>query len=619
MSIKIPEQRSERNAEGMYKIFEDGNITVDKLLDVVDMKLDWYVPSEDAIKFMIFIRLVLGEEPENSNPKTHYFMIDCIFKSENVKHYFEERNINFERLKKKIVILCTREFSKSVLITFLILFMADEGKMPGFGRVNYGIYVSDSMRNGVKNTFNTLEKVYLASKYLRSRFEHARFTDSEMNLVRKPRTKKEIELYEKHVVMEGNKPDTMPDRMKRTFSVKGVGAETGTRGTREALDRPQFAIFDDLVASEKDAESDTILANIDSTIDSDVLKGLSGNGHFAILIGTPYNKKDPVYKRIEEGTWLPVVFPRAKEIYEGITKEDFVSVWEDRHKYENCVYDFEDAMIAKNKGNGEPMRKLMQEHYLRISSDEDRMISDKMINWYDRASIMSKLNQFNLYMTTDFTTTGGNGSDLSGTALWALGSNSDWFLIDLSLRKKELEQQYSDVFNMVNTWTRYNYRGITAGVEVDGGQRAHIHALKERMVKTNTLFTIGSQRGASEGSEGIMSRLEGGNKHWRFRMTLPLFQNHKIWFPNELRDTPDMRELIEELEYVTYRGFGSKHDDGLDLISQLTLLNVVSPPPTFDLEEEINSKPLKQRTGMWQHHDWQDGNENDQGAYATYM
>lgn len=616
MSVKISESRLTKNISGIYKIFEDKKITVDKLLDVVDMKLDWYVPSDDAIKFIIFLRLVMGEEPENSNPKAHYFMIDCIFKSPNVVPYFTERGINFERLKRKIVILCTREFSKSVLVTFLILFMADEGKMPGFGRVNYGIYVSDSMRNGVKNTFNTLEKVYLASKYLRSRFEDFRFTDSEMNLVRKPRTKKEIELYEQHVAIEGNKPNTCPDRMKRTFSCKGVGAETGTRGTRDALSRPQFAIFDDLVSSEKDAESDTILENIDSTIDSDVLKGLSGNGHFAILIGTPYNKKDPVYRRIEEGTWLPVVFPRAREMYEGIKEEDFVSVWPDRHGYQNCVYDFEDAMIAKDKGNSTPMRKLMQEHYLRISSDEDRMISDNMINWYSRSKLMSRLSQYNLYMTTDFTTTGNSGSDLSGTAMWALGSNNDWFLLDISLRHKELSQQYKDVFSMVATWARLNYRGVTVGIEVDGGQRAHIQALKDRMVSTNQWFTIASQRD-KPGSEGIISRLEGGNKHWRFRMALPLFQNKKIWFPEELREDPDMKELLEELEYVTYRGFGAKHDDGIDLISQLLMMETFTPPAVFD-EEEIDSKPMKRHTGMWKNHTY-GKEEEDNGAYATYM
>lgn len=387
----------------------------------------------------------------------------------------------------------------------------------------------------------------------------------------------------------------------------------------EALDRPQFAIFDDLIASEKDAESDTIIANIDSTIDSDVMKGLSGNGHFAILIGTPYNKKDVVYKRVEEGNWLPVVFPRAKEMYEGIKEEDFVSVWSDRHKYANCVRDFKEAMRAKDRGNGMPMRKLMQEHYLRISSDEDRMISEQMINWYSRSKLMSKLNQYNLYMTTDFTTTGNAGSDLSGTAMWALGSNGDWFLLDLSLRKKELTQQYDDVFSMVSTWSRYNYRGVTVGVEVDGGQRAHILALKDRMVSRNEWFTIGKQRDAKIGSEGIMSRLEGGNKHWRFRMALPLFQNHKLWFPEELRETPDMKELMEELEYATYTSFGSKYDDGADLISMIISMDSYTPPAVFE-EEELDSKPLKQRGGLWAHHDWDYGdNDDDQGAYSTYI
>jgi len=310
------------------------------------------------------------------------------------------------------------------------------------------------------------------------------------------------------------------------------------------------------------------------------------------------------------------VFPRAREMYEGITEEEFVSVWPDRHKFENCVYDFEDAMIAKDKGNNDPMRKLMQEHYLRISSDEDRMISDKMINWYNRSQMMSKLNQYNLYMTTDFTTTGNAGSDLSGTIMWALGSNNDWFLLDISLRKKELTEQYNDVFSMVNTWTRYNYRGVTVGIEVDGGQRAHIQALKDRMVQRNEWFTIGGQRGAKVGSEGITSRLEGGNKHWRFRMALPLFQNHKIWFPEELRDNPDMKELIEELEYVTYRGFGSKYDDGADCISQLMMLETITPPISFE-EDDYDSKPLKKRGGMWQHH-IEYGDEDDQGAYSTY-
>ena len=57
----------------ILEAFEDKIITVDKLLDNIDLALDWYIPSDFAIEFIIFIRLVLGEEPENTTTKAHYF------------------------------------------------------------------------------------------------------------------------------------------------------------------------------------------------------------------------------------------------------------------------------------------------------------------------------------------------------------------------------------------------------------------------------------------------------------------------------------------------------------------------------------------------------------------
>ena len=599
------------------KAFTEGSVTVDKLLDYVDLKLDWYVTSDFTIEFMIFIRLVLGEEPENTSPKAHYFFIDCIFQQPNVKPFFMARGINFDELSDRVIILASREFSKSTLVTYLFLYMAAKGSVPGFGRVNYGIYISDSMRNNVATTMDTIRKVYMESKYLKSLFEETRLVQHEVNFIRKPSTKKELDAYHQAVNVEGLKPTEVPGRMKRTFTLVGLGAATGGRGSRDGLARPDFTVFDDMLPSEKDANSDVIIEAVESTIEADILPGMNNNANFSIMIGTPYSKKDCVYRRIEQGTWLPVVFPRAETVPSG-TEDEFVSVWPDRHSYKNCKRDYKKAMMAKDAGDNGPIRRLMQEHYLRISNDEDRMISDKMINWYSRAKLMSKLDQYNLYMTTDFTTTGNAGSDLSGTALWALGSNNDWFLLDLSLRKKELTEQYDDVFVMVNTWSRYNYRGVTVGVEVDGGQRAHIQALKDRMVQKNTWFTIGKQRDSKPGAEGIISRLEGGNKHWRFRLALPLFQNHKIWFPEELRETQDMKELIEEIEYATYTGFGSRYDDGADLISMLIPLDTITPPAVFD-EEELDSVPLKKRGGMWAHHDMQYDEGEDNGAYSTYM
>jgi len=586
-------------SEGVIEAFSDGNTTVDKMLDYADLTLDWYIPSKDAIEFILFIRLVLGEEPENTNPKAHYFLMDCIFQSENVKPFYDARGIDFDELSDRVVVLCTREFAKSVMVVYFVLFMAAKGRVPGFGKVLYGIYVSDSMRNNVETTMTTIAKVYQESKYLRNIFEETRLIQTEVNFIRKPQTRKEIEVYHQHVIVEKQKPDTVPGRMKRTLTMTGLGAATGGRGSRDGLARPDFAIFDDMIPNEKDADSETVLDNVESTIEADILKALSGNGNFAVAFGTPYNKKDPIYRRIEEGSWLPVVFPRALKFDEDTTEENFVSVWPDRHTYKQCRKDYKKAKRAEDNGNKMPMRKLLQENYLRISNEDDRMISDRMIQWYRRTDLEKNISQYNIYISTDFTTTGSDGSDYSGVAAWAVGPNSDLFLLDLTLRKMEITEQYNEVFRMNKHYSALNGRGCVVGVEVDGQQRAHIHGLKEQMVRDNEWFTFGRGKGTKPDAEGINSRLEGGNKHWRFRMMLPMWQNHKIWFPKELKDDPSMYELLEELKYVTYTGFGSIHDDGCDLISQMGAMEIMYPMRSRDGDDDWNNKKRRVNEGIW--------------------
>jgi hypothetical protein len=420
--------------------FRDGEITVDKLLDHADVVLEWYIPSIEAIEFFNFMRLVLGEEPENSNPKAHYFLIDCIFQSPNVKPYFQVRGIDYEANKDRIVVLCTREFSKSTILgTMFPLYMADKGKIPNFGKINYALYISDSMRNNVKTTMETIGSVYRESIYLLNQFEDATTNQDEIKFTRKPRTPQEFALYEEYVIKQKKKPTEVPGRMKRTFAMTGFGASTGGRGTRDALQRPQMALFDDLIGNEADATSDAILENIESTIEKDVLPALHGSKSLALLIGTPFNKRDPVYRRIENGMWLPIVFPKAEEIRIDLKPEEFRGVWPDRHSYEACMRDFKRAWRAKEKGDPIPMRGLMQEYYLRIASEDDRLVPDSLIDWYSREPVVTNSWNYNWYITTDFTTTSNAGSDLAGVALWAVGWNGDWFLVDIRLRRMEVE------------------------------------------------------------------------------------------------------------------------------------------------------------------------------------
>ncbi|MCK5848726.1 MAG: hypothetical protein KAH01_05965, partial [Caldisericia bacterium] len=286
----------------------------------------------------------------------------------------------------------------------------------------------------------------------------------------------------------------------------------------------------------------------------------------------------------------PIVFPKAESMNAEMTEENFRGVWPDRHSFKQCKKDFMRAQRSSDKGNKSPMRSLMQEFYLRISSDDDRMIPDNLIQWYNRKDIIANPERYRWYMTTDFTTTGNDGSDLSGIAVWAVNWRGDWFLISLSLRKLTLTDQYDMVFGMAREVLQH-VDHIEAGVELDGGQSVHIQALKDRMPGEDTFFSFSRQKGStSKTAVGIRSRNEKGNKHWRFRMMLPMFEAGNIWFPRELEHTADLGELMEELRYVSYGGFGSRHDDGADLISMIGMMKVSLP--------SRDHAPTKKRVGM---------------------
>jgi hypothetical protein len=933
-------------------------LTVDWLLNVVDLEFKGYIPSAVAFEFFSFIRLSLGEEPENANPLAHYFLIDTIFQQDNVEYYYKERGIDYQDLKGRTAIMCCREFSKSTLVgTYLPLFMAWKGEIPGYGKVNYGLYIGDSMRNNVKTTMNTIEKVFLESTWLLDQFEMYRFTDEVMELVRHPRTPKEIAEYKKYTEM-GKKKEQVPGRSKRTFSMKGVGAmalpldatlytedgtttigecevgdmiygadgklctitkksevfykpmykinledgrsidvsedhinsivqktvpsrktefktvyekmdvtttellemkmfhtrnrngtvhnerllfiencnslqyldkavtvdpytlgvflgdgtikknkksvrvtchvsdlptyqehipyelgemqsdsrnpnvktftilgigkyvdelglsvnsyekfipkeyfycsenqrlsllqglidtdgtvskdrgkaryvstakqlaydvanlvrslggrasvaerecstkvtyidnrevvsrrntfivyiwldmpiarlerkcsmqthdttiygkyvaimsiekidmvpsqciavdneehqfitgdyvrthNTGTRGTRSGLQRPQFAIFDDLVPSESDANSDAVLTNIEYTIDSDVMQALHGAGSFAMIIGTPYNKRDPVYQRLESGSWVPVVFPICKDINMDMTKEEFKSVWSDRHSYEKVMKRYKSA-VREDK-----LRSFNQELMLRISSEADRLIPDSYINWFKRSDIIHNGADYNWYISTDFTTDGKKGNDFSGMAVWAVNSNHDLMLVDLSLKKLDLPEQYRELFRMVNRYKRFTWN-IEVGIETDGQQKIHIYAIKQMMAKNNEYFTIGRQKGST--NEGISSG--GVKKFTRFKgSAVPLFQNGKIWFAEDIKATADMQELLSELQYTTYQGFGSGHDDGCDLITQIGLMETYAP-------SSVNKQTQHPKDAMW----WETEEESGNAGLNSYI
>lgn len=455
--------------------------------------------------------------------------------------------------------------NSTVLTAYLPIYAAITGKIPNFGKIMFMVGFGDSQQGGAKVQANTIRDFCSDSAFCKQYFEKMRFTDEECEFIRK-----------------GN------GRIKdRAFMYKVKGAAGGSvRGIRYRTERPACFLFDDIIKNESDAASPVIMKKLRSMIYADAENALGSKG-MIIAVNTPFNKADPIYSALESGIWTPICLPICEKIGLDLKKKDFVGAWPAMHTYEKTMERYEDAYY------GGTLREFNQELMLRISSEEDKMIKDDMIQWYDRQKIVRALGNFTVLITTDFTASGSKKGDYSGIAVWAIGADDDKFLIDIELQKRTIQEQYDALFRMVSKYGK-NGRVVEVGMEIDGQQQLNMFALKQMMIEKNMWFRFAKQKGST--AEGIRSRMASGSKFERFKYMMPSFENKKMWFPESLRETADMKELLEELKYVTFAGIGSKHDDGLDLISQLGMIDYLLPSMSLD---EIEDKLPSASSSIW--------------------
>jgi predicted phage terminase large subunit-like protein len=123
---------------------------VEQWLNECDYQFIGYMPSDQALLFVNFIKEVNGGSEENETPLVHLVMMDRVFNRE-----------------RRCAILCHRGIGKTTLFgEYLILFIAAFGHLPGFGKLNLLIYVTDSIENGVKNLRRNVEFRYQESDFL---------------------------------------------------------------------------------------------------------------------------------------------------------------------------------------------------------------------------------------------------------------------------------------------------------------------------------------------------------------------------------------------------------------------------------------------------------------------
>jgi hypothetical protein len=91
---------------------------------------------------------------------------------------------------------------------------------------------------------------------------------------------------------------------------------------------------------------------------------------------------------------------------------------------------------------------------------------------------------------------------------------------------------------------------------------------------------------------------------------VPLFKSHKIWLPEELKDSSELQELLAELSLATVKGFKSRNDDQIDTVTMLAEINSWRPSEvSTEVDEEGKSKFSK----YW------DEEEEDEGESSYFV
>lgn len=478
-----------------------------------------YVPSEFALIFMNFIKLVNGAQGEShKTPPVHLKMLDKVAEP-----------------SPYIANLCFRGAAKTTLfMEYLTLFLAVFHHLPGFGVVEGMIYVSDSMENGVKSARKNIEFRYNNSEFLQQWIPEAKFTDNYLEF---------------------------KNKNGELLGVKMFGAKTGIRGTKIFGKRPTLAILDDLV-SDDDANSKAAMQAIKDTVYKGVNHALDPSRRKMIFNGTPFNKEDILIEAVESGGWDVNVWPVCEKF--PCTEEEYRGAWPDRFPYEYVKQQYEMA-VATGK-----VAAFMQELMLRITSEDQRLIQDAEIRWYPRARLLERKGIYNFYITTDFATSKKQTADFSVISVWAYNANGDWYWVDGICARQTMDVTVNDLFRLVQ-----EYRPQGVGIEITGQQGAFISWLQNEQMTRNVWFNFASSE--KNGSPGIRPTTD---KLTRLNLVVPWFKAGKMYFPEEMKLTPIMGECMQEIRLATVDGLRGK-DDFLDTISQLAYLRPWKPSDTL--------------------------------------
>ena len=187
--------------------------------------------------------------------------------------------------------------------------------------------------------------------------------------------------------------------------------------------------------------------------------------------------------------------------------------------------------------------------------------------------------KMNLYLLVDPASEKKKTSDYSVFTVWGLGSDGNYYLVDMVRDRLNLTERTETLFKLHRT-----YKPLNTGYEKYGMQ-SDIEHIKGEMKREHYRFEIIELGGSMP-------------KNDRIRRLIPLFENGRIYLPHRLiyvNREKLSRDLTQELVDDEFLAFPvSAHDDMLDCMARITEADMKTKFP-----EESKVKPEPEYTSSY--------------------
>jgi len=339
--------------------------------------------------------------------------------------------------------------------------------------------------------------------------------------------------------------------------------------------------------------SETIQNTINDNFYKSVIPALHPTRYKIFFISTPISERDIIHQLSSNPEWVVHKFPICEKF--PCEEKDFVGNWPDRFPYE-AVKGKYDMYKAAGKA-----QDFYQEYMLEITDLSTLLVDEDDINWFDPGMVLQNKAGYNYYISTDFATSTKKSADFSTIGVWAISSNNDWLLVDGQCKRQTMQENIEDLFRLVKKW-----KPISVGIESSGQQGGFLSIIEEMKLQRNVWFQFARKTGSKE--PGI--RPTKDKVHRFVTGVQPKFKQNKVWLPKPelLLGNKNLLELVEELVHELSRftlagGVKAlKHDDALDLLNQLSEMELYAPSDDVLVEKSKVVDNLVW-SGIWEEDD----------------